>query len=158
VGMAERERDAELYRKLAAELTRFATALVGPHDAADVVSEAFVRCLSSKQWPGVAEKRAYLYRSVYHEALRSGRAQARRRSREERAARPLSLDQPELRPEVRVAIAQLSLRQRAVVILTYWDDLTPQSIATLLRISDGSVRRHLARARSHLKETLDADD
>jgi RNA polymerase sigma factor (sigma-70 family) len=70
----------------------------------------------------------------------------------------VSLDQPELRPEVRVAIAQLSLRQRAVVILTYWDDLTPQSIAALLRISDGSVRRHLARARSHLKETLDADD
>ena len=40
---------------------------------------------------------------------------------------------------------------------TYWDDLDPGSIAGLLDISEGSVKRHLARARSHLKEALDAD-
>src|ERR1700759_3591094 len=105
---------AELNQNLAADLTQFATALVGPNDAADVVSEAFVRCLSSKHWASVAEKRAYLYRSVYHEALRSGRTEARRRSREERVAQRSSFDLPELRPEVRMAIAKLSLRQRAV--------------------------------------------
>jgi RNA polymerase sigma factor (sigma-70 family) len=48
----------------------------------------------------------------------------------------------------------LSERQRAVVYLTYWDDLDPPRIAELLGISDGAVRRHLARARHHLRKTL----
>ena len=37
-------------------------------------------------------------------------------------------------------------------------DLDPKAIADLLSISNGSVRRHLARGKTHLKETLHADD
>ena len=149
--------DDETYRKHADELTRFATGLVGPSHGPDVVAEAFLRCLGSKQWPRVQEKRAYLYRSVYNEALRLHRSTSRRRSREQRSATGESFDPPEIRPEVLSAIARLSTRQRAVIVLTYWDDLVPGTIASLLGISDGSVRRHLARARSRLKEVLDAD-
>jgi RNA polymerase sigma-70 factor (ECF subfamily) len=65
---------------------------------------------------------------------------------------------PEVRPEVLAAVSRLSIRQRAVIVLTDWDDLDPQSIASLMAIGQGSVKRHLARARSHLKEALDADD
>jgi RNA polymerase sigma factor (sigma-70 family) len=57
---------------------------------------------------------------------------------------------------VREAVGTLSLRQRAVVVLTYWADLDPATIAERLGISDGSVRRHLARARARLREALDA--
>jgi RNA polymerase sigma factor (sigma-70 family) len=149
--------DGEIYRKHAEELTRFATGLVGPSDAADVVSEAVLRCLESRQWRSVTERKAYLYRCVYSEAAHFHRATRRRRTREERSATAESLGPPEIRPEVLLAVNQLSLRQRAVVILTYWDDLTPPAIARLLEISDGSVRRHLARARKRLKETLDAE-
>jgi RNA polymerase sigma factor (sigma-70 family) len=52
------------------------------------------------------------------------------------------------------AIGRLSVRQRAVVYLTYWDDLDPAATAELLGISEGSVRRHLARARANLRRTL----
>jgi RNA polymerase sigma-70 factor (ECF subfamily) len=149
--------DAELYRKHADELTRFATGLVGPSHAADVVSEAVVKCLDSAQWSQVIEKRAYLYRCIYNEATRLHRATSRRRSREARVAHRVPVDPPELRPEVLSAVARLSIRQRAVIVLTYWNDLDPGAIATLLEISDGSVRRHLARGRSRLKEVLDAD-
>jgi RNA polymerase sigma factor (sigma-70 family) len=149
--------DGELYRKHAEELTRFATGLVGPSHASDVVSEAVLRCMDSNRWPQVSEKRAYLFRCVYNEAARFHRSSHRRRSRETRAAPPESIDPPEVRPEVLAAIARLSTRQRAVVILTYWDDLNPGAVASLLGITDGSVRRHLARARSRLKEVLDAD-
>jgi hypothetical protein len=38
---------AELYQRLAPELIRFATALVGPVDAADVLSAAVVKALAS---------------------------------------------------------------------------------------------------------------
>jgi RNA polymerase sigma factor (sigma-70 family) len=150
--------DGEIYRKYADDLTRFATGLVGPSHAADVVSAAVLHCLDSRSWPTVTEKRAYLYRSVYNEASRFHRAARRRRSREQLAASPESVDVPEVRPEVLAAVARLSIRQRAVIVLTYWDDLDPAAIATLLHITDGSVRRHLARGRSRLKETLNVDD
>ena len=135
--------DEELYRKHAEELTRFATGLVGPSHAADVVSEAVLRCLDSAQWPQVADKRAYLYHSVYNAAARLHRSTHRRRSREVRAAQPESFESLEVRPEVLSAVARLSVRQRAVIVLTYWDDLDSSTIAELLDISDGSVRRHL---------------
>ena len=149
--------DGGIYSKHADELTRFATGLVGPSNAADVVSEAVLRCMHSQRWAQVTEKRAYLFRCVYNEAVRFHRSADRRRSREERAALPEPVYPQEVRPEVLSAVARLSVRQRAVIVLTYWDDLDPGAIARLLGISDGSVRRHLARARSRLKEVLDAE-
>lgn len=44
-----------------------------------------------------------------------------------------------------------------MVLLTYWADLDPGTVAERLGISEGSVRRHLARARARLREVLDAD-
>jgi RNA polymerase sigma factor (sigma-70 family) len=149
--------DGEIYRKHCDELTRFATGLVGPSNAADVVSEAVLGCMGSTQWEKVKKKRAYLYRCVYTEAARFHRSTHRRKSREERSAGVEATFEPELRPEVLAAVNQLSLRQRAVIVLTYWDDLAPSSVADLLQISEGSVRRHLARARNRLKEVLDVD-
>ena len=148
--------DGELYRKHAEGLTRFATGLVGPDHAADVVSEAVLHCLDSAGWAGVSDKRAYLYRCVYHEAARHHRSATRRRDREQRAGRASVVDPPEVRPEVLAAVGKLSVRQRAVIVLTYWDDLDPGAVGALLEISDGAVRRHLARARARLKEALHA--
>jgi RNA polymerase sigma factor (sigma-70 family) len=150
--------NAEIYRKHADEITRFATGLVGPSDASDVVSEAVLRCIGSAQWAGVTERGAYLFRAVFNEAARFHRSNRRRKLREERIANPEGVDSPEIRPDVVAAVDQLSLRQRAVVILTYWDDLAPSAIAQLLQISEGSVRRHLARGKSRLKEVLRAGD
>ena len=53
------------------------------------------------------------------------------------------------------ALAGLSPQQRAVVYLTYWDDLTPAQVAALLGVSEGSVRKQLARAREQLRRVLD---
>jgi len=151
------ESDGELYGKLAPELTRFATGLVGRSEAADVVSDAVVRCMSARRWPSVKQKRAYLYRSVYHEALKLHRSRVRRQSREIRAVLGQDVEVTEIDPEVASAVRQLSVRQRAVTVLTYWNDLDPASISRTLRISEGAVRRHLARARARLRELLNAD-
>jgi RNA polymerase sigma factor (sigma-70 family) len=149
--------DEELYRKHAEELTAFATGLVGPHHAADVVSEAVLRCLSSRRWGTVTNKRAYLYRSVYNQAAMHHRSNGRQRAREAQSDGISAVSQPEFNPEIAATVARLSVQQRAVIVLTYWADLDPMSIAELLNISDGSVRRHLARARSNLRKVLDAD-
>jgi RNA polymerase sigma-70 factor (ECF subfamily) len=148
--------DAELYASLAPELIRFATGLVGRSDAPDVLSSAVVRSLSGRAWPTVENRRAYLYRAVFNEAHRWIRRSAQRRERELRAATPTRWELPAFRPDVRAAVEQLSVRQRAVIVLTYWADLDPATVASCLGISEGSVRRHLARARARLREVLDA--
>jgi RNA polymerase sigma factor (sigma-70 family) len=56
--------------------------------------------------------------------------------------------------DVQRAVANLSLAQRAVVYFVYWEDLREQDIAEVLGISPGSVRRHLVRARAHLRKAL----
>ncbi|GGY44088.1 SigE family RNA polymerase sigma factor [Streptomyces omiyaensis] len=51
------------------------------------------------------------------------------------------------------ALADLSVRQRTVMVLRYWDDLTEQEIADVLQCSVGTVKTHarrgLAALRSH---------
>ena len=59
-------------------------------------------------------------------------------------------------PEVRDAIETLSPRQRAVVFLTYWEDLDERAVAHRLHISVGSVRQHLHRAKQKIGRQLDA--
>lgn len=64
-------------------LTRFATVLVGPADAADVVSEAVVGCLRAGHWLAVEDPGAYLHRAVLNAARQWARNNSRRRAREE---------------------------------------------------------------------------
>ena len=143
---------AETYRRYSTDLTRFAAVLVGPDHAADVVSSAVIRVLG--RLDSVREPRAYLYRAVANEARNLKRGEARRRHREAGASPPIVVHMSEPSPEVRVAVEGLSVRQRAVVYLTYWEDLSVQSIAEHLGIGSGSVRRHLARARKNLRRAL----
>ena len=142
--------DEEIYEKHADELIRFATGLVGPTDAADVVSSAVLTCMSSKHWPEVTNSRAYLFRGVLIAARQLHRSSSRRQLREQRWSVPEAFEHPEVRPEILAAVNALSVRQRAVTVLTYWFDLDPSSISRLLEISEGSTRRHLARARERV--------
>lgn len=150
------ERD-RVYAECAEDLVRFATGLVGPHDAADVVSSAVLRVMWSPAWGEIEEPRAYLMRAVMNEAMSHHRSTIRRRAREARAAHrnPGIGTPPVVEPEVLEAVGRLSMRQRAVVVLRYWGDHPPQAIAEMLGISEGSVRRHLARARERLRRLLE---
>lgn len=141
------------------DLVRFATGLVGPFDAQDVVTDGCLRAFSSKSWNSVDNPRAYLYKAVLNQARSQHRSTMRRRVRETRAASrdgttvagmDVAID-----VDVLSAVDQLSVQQRAVVMLTYWEDLAPAQAASRLGISEGSVKRHLARARKKLKGMLD---
>lgn len=149
--------DEAIYRQLAPELIRFAQALVGRDDAADVMSNAFVKAMSSPRWPEVVAHRSYLYRAVLNEAHTWRRRRSRRTAIEAAGSGPDHwVDPPALGadPALVAAIERLPLRQRAVIVLAYWSDLRPSEIADRLGVSEGSVRRHLARARARLREVL----
>ena len=146
--------DEAVYVAHAHELVRFATGLVGPADAPDVVADAFLRVTAAPVWACAHNRRALLFRAVVNEARSRQRSDLRRRSRERRASGPERVESPEFQPEVLAAVHALSSQQRAVVFLTYWNDLTPGAVAELLDVSEGSVRKQLARARKHLRRAL----
>ena len=146
--------DAETYEKHAEELLRFATVLVGPDSAPDVLSAAVLRAIAARSWPMVENRRAYLFRCVLNEARTSYRSSFRRQKLEVRLAPPEATSDPESPIDVANALAHLSQRQRAVVYFAYWEDQSNEEIAFLLNISSGSVHRHLARARARLRRLL----
>jgi RNA polymerase sigma-70 factor (ECF subfamily) len=148
------------YLRHAAELMRFATAIAGPDDASDVVTDAMLRVFHGRvDQAKIADVRAYLFRAVHRRLLDHERANARRRRRDlafghgtghlpNDDARAAAID-------ARAALAALSAQQRTVVFLTYWCDHTPDDIARVLDVSEGTVRKQLARARARLREVLD---
>jgi len=144
----------DAYAKHADGLVRFAAGLVGPSDAEDVLSDAMARLMKSRVWPEAENPKALMYRAVLYEARMFVRSQRRRLSREARAAVGEAYEMPNIAPEVSRAVADLSPQQRAVVFLTYWDDLAPASVAALLGVTEGTVRKQLARARDRLREVL----
>ena len=138
---------AELYRKHAADLLRLSTMLVGPGDADDVFTEAVLSATRARKWTDLDDEArgAYLYRTVINQARQWSRSKSRRQRRDATwAARERAVTDGLPVPETEVweAVASLSERQRAVVFLTYWEDLDGASIAERLGISVGTVRRY----------------
>ena len=56
--------------------------------------------------------------------------------------------------DVLVALRKISERQRAVIHLTYWEDLTTGDIASLLGLSVRTTERELTLARRRLEALL----
>lgn len=146
--------DDELYRKHADELIRFASTLVGPSLAEDVLGGAVTSALSSPSWPLVVNKRAFLFRCVATEAARHARSAQRRLRRERRVADAETVHDRHLDPDVVEAMLALSTRQRAVVYVTFWLDLTARDAAEFLGMSERTVERELARSRRTLERKL----
>lgn len=144
----------QVYRSYAEELTRYATGLVGPADAGDVVTDACLRAFDARSWPEVSNRRAYLYRAVLSVANDHHRSTLSRRLREIRSAERDAIEPVEVDVDVLAAVERLSVRQRAAVVLTYWADLPVEAVAERMGTSPGSVKRHLARARKRLKGWL----
>jgi RNA polymerase sigma-70 factor (ECF subfamily) len=148
--------DENVYVAHASELVRFAAGLVGPDDAPDVVVEAFVRITRSDVWAHAVNRRSLWVRAVVNESKSWLRSESRRRARERRSESiPSGINEvAEADAEVWNALASLSVQQRAVVVCTYWLDLDAASTAELLEVSEGTVRKQLARARARLKGEL----
>ena len=142
------------WREHGATLLRYATVLVGPHDAHDVTVNAFLRVTRSPQWSSIRNTRAFLIRAVTNQAHDHHRQQERRWKRDLAAVAAADAPDPESYVDIHRQIAKLTVQQRAVVFLTYWEDMTEPAIAELLCLSAGTVHRNLSRARSNLRKAL----
>jgi RNA polymerase sigma factor (sigma-70 family) len=143
----------EAYEKHSGDLIAYATVLVGPTEAEDVVADAMLRVFTSNRWSRVRDERGYLFRCVLNQAASTRRRRAVGRDKERQTWEERVDAAPETVDELG-ALAALSVQERAAIYLTYWEDLAPRDVATALGISEGAVRRYLARARAKLREVL----
>ncbi|WP_434742733.1 SigE family RNA polymerase sigma factor [Micromonospora sp. SH-82] len=127
-------------------LSRAAYLLTGDrHLAQDLVQSAMLRVL--RHWRRVSDTgpEAYVRKTIYHVYLTGRR---RRRIRElvtGQVPEPPPVD-PHGRSDLRIsldrALAVLSPRQRAVLVLRYYEDLSEADVAAVLDCSVGAVKRY----------------
>ena len=138
-------------------LCRLAYLIVGDRgEAEEIVMDAFARTFAS--WHRIRDldrSDAYLRRAV----VNLSRTHFRRHRRTERsavfpAAPAAAHGDAERDLVVWQAVQQLPLRQRAAVVLRYYEDRTEAEIADVLRCSVGTVKSQLAKARAKLAEHL----
>ncbi len=133
---------------------RLAAALVGPNDAHDIVTTAFLRVVAQPNWQQIDHLRAYLMRAVRNEAQNLYRSRRRRWQRDLAAVGPETASDEPVDLDIHRALARLSLRQRSVLYLAYWEDMTEAAIADELDLSRGTVHRDIRRAREQLRKAL----
>jgi RNA polymerase sigma factor (sigma-70 family) len=141
---------AALYREHRARLIGLAAAITMDYQIAEeVVQDAFVGL--QRHVLLIDQPVGYLQRSVVNLAISSLR---RRRVAADHVAVAFPLASTAEVDETRSAIARLPPRQRAVVVLRFWNDMTVDTIAETLGWPAGSVKSTLHRAMKRLKEEL----
>jgi RNA polymerase sigma-70 factor (sigma-E family) len=164
VGHAPREAVDDLFRLHAVGLVRLALMLVGDQATAeDVVQEAFLGLY--RAWDRVRDPDAvlgYLRTAVVNGARSVHRSRGRARLLRVPHDPPVwsaeaAVMDGEDRRAVLAAIARLPRRQREVLALKYYLDLSEHDVAAILRVSRGTVAASGARALATLARQLRED-
>ncbi|MFE0736081.1 sigma-70 family RNA polymerase sigma factor [Streptomyces sp. NPDC058855] len=152
----------ELYRARRVDLVRLAVFLVDdPHTAEDVVQDAFTAVCRAygTSLTGLQDPGAYLRTAVVN-ASRSvlrRRRTARAYTPPHEGAGPPVDERLLLAEEHRLvldALAGLTRRQREVLVLRYWSELSEAEIARTLGLSRGTVKSTASRALDALEKRL----
>ena len=131
-------------------LTRYAYLISGSQDdASDLVQDALVKTFGRlRNGYTIASAEAYVRRAILNTYLDSGRRVSRWRKIAHLQAVP-ELDEPrdaetESRLDLRDQLMKLTPRERACLVLRYYEDLKVDDIAEWLGISSGAVKRYLS--------------
>jgi RNA polymerase sigma-70 factor (sigma-E family) len=130
-------------------------------EAEDLVQECLFKI--ARRWPrvrGMVQPRAYARRILVNLAVDGAHSRARRRGELDGApavpgwAAGDLLAGLETRAELLDALARLTPRQRAVLVLRYFNDLTEAQTAEVLGCSPGTVKSNASRGLARLREVL----
>jgi RNA polymerase sigma-70 factor (sigma-E family) len=136
-------------------------------EAEDLVQEMYLRV--ARRWPRVRrmdQPVAYARRILVNLAVDDAKCRSRRRSEldpadvkrvdayaDEASARVLGA--VDARAELLGALGVLAPRQRAVLVLRYFEDLSEAQVAEILGCSLGTVKSTASRGLARLREALD---
>lgn len=150
----------QVMRERAPRLLAYAAMLTGDDaEAHDVLQDALVRSFSrGRRFDHVNQAEAYVRRaipSVVIDRSRKFRPEPRPSDDAPHIAAPAA--DPDAVMDVRSALRELSPRERACIVLRFYDDLTVRQIADHLGLADGTVKRYLSDASARLATLLGAD-
>jgi len=138
---------SDLYSEEFVPLVRLATLMTGrPEVARDIVQDSFVRL--HVKWSTVDKPAAYVRRSVVNGCRSYHRSQGRRRRDDRLAEQAVQLGVD----HTFATLDSLNHRQRAVVILKYYEGRTELEIADIVGCRPGSVGPTLQRALARLRD------
>ncbi|MEX0768293.1 MAG: SigE family RNA polymerase sigma factor [Microthrixaceae bacterium] len=149
------------YERLQPRAIAVARRLIGDTALAeDIAAESFARAYA--RWGKVCRHpnpEAWLLRVVGNLAIDSLRRESRRPQVRQDSARPdPSGDSAALRIDLTDAMQHLSGRQQEVIVLRYLIDLPEEEVASALGMSNGSVKTHLHRATTKLRNEMKQPD
>ena len=142
---------ADVYRELQLPMVRLACALTGSETLAqDLVHDAFIG--AHARWNRIDHPRSYIRASVVN-ACRS----ASRRAKRERSAEPLFVveDRALEADEMFDALSALPYRQRAALVLQFYEGLRQSEIAEILHCREGTVASLVHRGLAQLRRVID---
>jgi RNA polymerase sigma-70 factor (sigma-E family) len=140
-------------------LRRTAYLMTGQWDEAEDLTQTALSRLYVA-WPRVRLEGAESYaRTILARSLVDGRRRFwhRERPTEDLPEHADVADQAEDRIDLRRALALLPAHQRIVLVLRFWDDLTVQEVADVMKVSPGTVKSRTARALSTMRAAMRAD-
>lgn len=139
----------DLYSEQFLPMVRLATLMCGRSELArDIVQDSFVRL--HLKWAGVQHPQAYLRRSVVNGCRSRARWERRRRGRS--TAPEASTEQAP--DELFDVLASLPHRQRAAIVLKYYEQRTEAEIAEILGCRQGTVGPLVSRGLTSLRAAL----
>ena len=126
-------------------------------DAEDLVQDALVATFGGRaRFETAAQAEQYVRRAIVSRFVDRTRRDARERAALDRVAHEPSSQCGGLPGSVESALALLSPRQRACVVLRHLEDLSVHETAHVLGLSEGSVKRYVADGMATLTRVLDA--
>ena len=144
-------------------LTRYAFYVSGSHDdAADLVQDALVKTFGRlRNGFSVQSAEAYVRRAILNTWVDRGRRATRWRSIAHLNAVPEEMDAAtagtESRLDLHEELRKLTPRERACLVLRYYEDLKVDDIAATLELSSGAVKRYLSDGLSKMAVSLRDD-
>jgi len=154
-------RMTDLYSTFAPGATRLAYLLTGDkHLAEDLVQEAFLRMLGRFEFiRRPASFQAYLHRTVINLSRNHWRRrelERRYENREGNLRRQSFVDAPEpTDSDLWTAVQSLPHRQRAAIVLRFYEDLSEHQTAEILGCSAKAVRSLVGRAKDSLRQATE---
>ncbi len=146
--------DSAIYMELRESLMKFATVLVGPNDAADLVSEVVAATLRRGSLVSLDNPKAYLMQGLVNRARSAHRKTHRTTVPLDDLQAPDGIDDLIEKQDVTETVAGLPIQQRAAIYLVYWADLDYNEAAATLRVRPATLRRYLFIAKAKLRRHL----
>src|SRR5262245_5970041 len=163
-GQADRPKDRleDAYVRNAPAALRLAYFLTGDRDAAqDLLQDAFVRVCARMRLHAVDDLDAYLRRTMvnlFTSALRRRKVERAWLAKERATATPATAGfDPAERDEMWRALQRLPIRQRAAVVLRFYEDLSEHEAAHVLGCSTRALNSLVTRALQTLRAERSED-